>query len=94
MVAFDVQDVTNTSCWGASMVRRDPILPTPGLSTKDHQPYAMAATMQTTVERLDRPSAYYLGRVRMAETLARGLFGLPQGLIYLFHPEQEAKIRS
>lgn len=25
------------------------------------------ATMQTTVDRLDKPSAYYLGRVRVAE---------------------------
>jgi hypothetical protein len=49
--------------------------------------------MQTTVERLDKPSAYYLGRVRVAETAesASCCMGLTHSLV---DPEQEEEVRS
>lgn len=54
----------------------------------------MAASMQTTVERLDRPSAYYLGRVRVAEMTLKLHHSAPirYELIILFNSEQEAEV--
>jgi hypothetical protein len=52
----------------------------------------MATTMQTTVERLDKPSAYYLGRVRVAETFIKPLLVYCGADRSRSKPEQEAEV--